>query len=411
MKKLLLCTAAVALGLALSTPAKAAADGIKLGIGGDFKGYMVWDHQKTDVDLPGPVTSKARGLDIVRATEIHFNGETTLDNGLTVGVYHEAEIDGGNNVDNFGNDVWAGSFLTRESYAYFSGGWGRFNFGKEDGSNYLLQVAAPSADSNLDGIRSSINPVNYALTDLDGLNTKTYNVAFRYASDGLDYDNSLTGDYNKLTYLTPVFSGFQFGVSYTPDVNDFQGDFFTQNGNPLNGGGLGGVHQNNQDNSWGSAWEGSGRYEGHFQNVSITAGAGYTDVALERNTHVGFANWKEWNAGVNAGWEAFNFGGVYTTDNGGAQGSSDSGSKTWVVGVDYTTGPYKLGGSYLHKDIHLNSTVNDLTTTRWAGGLVYTYGPGMTFRGSASFVKNQTTAGIGGDGTATDILVGTQINF
>src|SRR6267154_6343919 len=97
MKKLLLCTAAVAMGLALSTPAKAAADGIKLGIGGDFKGYMVWDHQKNDID--GLVTSKARGLDIVRATEIHFNGETTLDNGLTVGVYHEAEIDGSNNID------------------------------------------------------------------------------------------------------------------------------------------------------------------------------------------------------------------------------------------------------------------------------------------------------------------------
>ncbi len=242
-----------------------------------------------------------------------------------------------------------------------------------------------------------------------------YNVANRFAKDGLDYDDSLTGDYNKLTYLTPVFSGFQFGISYTPDVNDFQGDYATQNGFPFSGGGLGGVHQGGATNSFGAAWDGAGRYEGHFQNVDITLGGGYTDVTLEKKSTVGplagSNNWKEWNFGANAAWEAFNFGTAYTTDNGGADHVHESGSKTWVVGVDYTTGPYKLGGSYLHNDIHLNSRVFDLTTTRWAGGLVYTYGPGMTFRGSASYVKNQAQQSLVGGGTATDVMVGTQINF
>ena len=56
--------------------------------------------------------------------------------------------------------------MTEESYAYFSGAWGRVNFGKEDGANYLLQVATPSADENFDGLRQYINPQNTGLSNL-----------------------------------------------------------------------------------------------------------------------------------------------------------------------------------------------------------------------------------------------------
>src|ERR1035437_752419 len=161
MKKLLMCSAAtIALGLAVATPAKA--DGIKLDLAGHFKGYVTWLSQDTESSV------NERHFDILRETEIHFTGETTLDNGLTVGVHHEADIDsqynaaGGN-----GNGDW---FATEESYAYFSGAWGRVNFGKEDGANYLLQVAAPSADENFDGLRQYINPFNGGLTGVGGAN-------------------------------------------------------------------------------------------------------------------------------------------------------------------------------------------------------------------------------------------------
>src|ERR1035437_6693406 len=138
MKKLLLCTTVALTGLALATPAHA--DGIKLDLAGHFKGYVTWLSQDTST------VASERHLDILRETEIHFTGETTLDNGLTVGVHHEADLD---------SDFQGGTdfFKTEESYAYFSGAWGRVNFGKEDGANYLLEVAAPSADENFDGLR------------------------------------------------------------------------------------------------------------------------------------------------------------------------------------------------------------------------------------------------------------------
>ena len=139
MKKLLLAGVAAVAMAAVATPAAAE---IELELGGFAKGYFSYVDQDEAAGLD------VRPLDIIRHTEVHAGGETTLDNGLTVGVRLEAEADG--------NDA-AG---IEESYAYFSGGWGRVNVGAEDGSNYLLQVAAPSADSNVDGVRSFVQPLN-----------------------------------------------------------------------------------------------------------------------------------------------------------------------------------------------------------------------------------------------------------
>ena len=95
MKKLLMCSAAIALGLAVAAPAKA--DGIKLDLAGHFKGYVTWLSQDTnDEPVGGNPKANERHFDILRETEIHFTGETTLDNGLTVGVHHEADIDSQN---------------------------------------------------------------------------------------------------------------------------------------------------------------------------------------------------------------------------------------------------------------------------------------------------------------------------
>jgi outer membrane protein OmpU len=170
MKKLLLSSAALALGLALSAPAHAAtANGITVNAGGQFNGYVVWGRQSTSTG------NEDRTLFILRDTEVNLTGEDTLDNGLTVGVYNEFNIDGNQGLDNQFGAINGGTALenvgtvsTKESYAYFSGAWGRVNFGKEDGASYLLQVAAPSADSNIDGLRQLVNPVNYALTSAAG---------------------------------------------------------------------------------------------------------------------------------------------------------------------------------------------------------------------------------------------------
>jgi hypothetical protein len=405
MKKLLVGTAAIGLAMAVAAPAKAE---VKLGLDGYFKGYVDYTSQ-THANTTGN-TVKNNHVDILRDTEVHFTGETTLDNGLTVGAHIEATADTG---DNFGVD---------ESYGYFSGAWGRVNLGTEDGANYLLQVAAPSADSNLDGLRQYIQPVDYN-TGRGNLATAVFGVgSLTGMTDGVDYDNDVTRNTDKITYLTPVFQGFQAGVSYTPSVGALNG------GGTLTGAtGLSPSRGANGNSVFGTAaanynaaWEGALRYEGNFQGVGLTLGGGYSRVQLEHDAGSAFDNYTEWNLGAAATWEAFGLGVVYTKNNNGLDNNNLN--RTWVVGADYTTGPYKLGISWLNNHNNDAAQLNTVTgaviggrfssdaTNRYTGGVVYTYGPGLTFRGSVSYIKNNFS-GIQTDVHGTTGLIGTQIEF
>lgn len=367
MKKLLLSSVAV-LGLT-AVATSASANGLSLDLGGHYKGYGAVVSQD---EVSG---SEARGLDLLQETEIHFGGETTLDNGLTVGVHVEAETDGDD------------AFAVDESYAYFAGSWGRVNLGNEDGAAYLLQVAAPSADSNVDGIRQFIQPVNYGVMEAT--------IAAELTGATFDYANDEANDANKLTYLSPIMNGFQAGVSYTPDtVSGFRDND--------------GVSSDDVDNVYGEAYELAARYEGMFNNVGFIFGAGYTTVQLEQDGPLATAadadDFDEWNVGLDLDLGAFGLGVIYTENNNGEEVNDDN--ETLVVGADYTTGPFKLGVSYLNNDN--NDSGAELDTDRYTGGVVYSYGPGMSFRGSISYIDHELGAV---DQDATSILLGTQINF
>src|SRR5262249_5161083 len=103
---------------------------------------------------------------------------------------------------------------TDEVYGYGSGGWGRVNLGAEDGSAYLLQVAAPSADSNVDGLRTNIAGVNPTVPF--GTAVLATAVGTSNLLDNWDYQQADFRATDRLTYLTPKFNGFQAGVSYAP---------------------------------------------------------------------------------------------------------------------------------------------------------------------------------------------------
>jgi outer membrane protein OmpU len=364
MKKLL-CSAAVC-GLALAAMPAHAADGLKLDIGGWFKGYGVWVDQDDDA-------ADVHELDIIRHTEVHFGGETTLDNGLTVGAHFETEADG---VDGF--DV-------EESYVYFSGGWGRVNFGAEDGAAYLLQVEAPSADDNVDGLRQFVQPINYTAADAAALGALI-------TAEGLDYEQNVSGTTDKITYLSPVFNGFQLGASFTPD-NDESGTDFS------------GVSIDDTPDDEGSVYELAARYEGQFNNVGVILGGGYTHADIEEDGALEDDR-QAWNLGADFDIGPFGIGAAYVNDD---RGTDDDEEEIWVAGVDYTTGPWKFGASYYNNDN--TRGIDGVETQRYSGGLVYTYGPGMTFRGSIGHVENEDAQAGGDDVDGTYVLFGTQVNF
>lgn len=385
MKKVLLSSAAV-LGLVAFAPAANAQDGgLNLDVGGHFKGYGVVTSQDEN---NGSVT----GVDMLRETEVHLTGETTLDNGLTVGAHIEAEADRTVAANN--------GFDIDESYAYFAGGWGRVNLGNEDGANYLLQVAAPSADSNIDGVRQFIQPVNYNVLANTGANTAVQ----------FDYANDFTTETDKFTYLTPNVQGLQAGLSYTPDVqsgvaNALQG---------VNRDGIG---------NYNDAWEVAARYEGDFDKLGVNLGAGYTTANKATGAGGNREDLDEWNIGADFDWGPFGLGAVYTENDAGSDMNGQDDNETWVIGADYTSGPFKVGGSYYTNEDNTGSNGvvtagTEVDTDRYTGGVNYTFGPGMSFRGTVSYIDheldgNNTIPGSGGDDSAeaTSVLLGTQVNF
>lgn len=365
MKKVLLAGTALVGAALIASPAQAE---LKLGLGGHFSGYGVYVDE--DAQAPGQ-----REFEFRKNTEIHFTGETTLDNGLTVGVHMEQDIENQNDND--------------ESYAYFSGGWGRVNFGNEDGAAYLLQVAAPAADSNVDGLRSTIA----------GFQTDVLT--------GLDYDHSHFGNQptlpnaaapaaptdpstDRITYLTPKFNGFQAGVSYAPEAG-------TNAGTGIMGGAL--VATDFED-----LWEVAARWDGQFEGVGISVGAGFSTA--DGNDASAGINPEAWNVGFNVAWNAFSFGAVYLDEEDADYVTAGLDTTTWVVGAAWDNGPWHVGASYLAREDEVAGADLDSYKATVGGG--YTFGPGMTFRGALAFGETPV-AGVEED--FTQFTVGTDIQF
>ena len=362
MKKLLLASVAVA-GLAFAAPAHADVD---LELGGYFMGYGAFvsqdENDSTDV----------AAFDMIRNTEIHMGGETTLDNGLTVGAHFEFGVDGAEANGDASID---------ESYVYFSGNWGRVNVGEESGAGYLLQVAAPAADANIDGIVQYLSPFTAQTTDV------TFNAPV------LDYNMADSAKVDKITYLSPVMSGFQLGLSYTPDTSGDSDSYGIDT-------------STNAAGAYDEGYEVGVRYEGMFEEVGVIAGAGYS-ILKEDGSSATTDDQEQWNIGLDVNVAAFGIGAIYMEDNQGVAGTASNDRETMVVGGDYTTGPFKLGLSYFNQE---DKAATGVEYDRWTAGAVYEYGPGMTFRGSIQMLDQDNPTGTADtDGTA--VLLGTQINF
>jgi hypothetical protein len=189
MKKVLLGTTAL-LGAGTIAGAAQASDGIKLDIGGFFKSAYVMSFDKDKSGSAG----HGRTFDkLTNDSEIYFKGETTLDNGITVGARVELEAEtAGDQID--------------MSYGYFQGGFGKVVLGTQNDALETTCVIAPGGTPNFSGYSPSGS----------GDNSPTFS---NYACTSAT-DHSLA-----VSYYSPVFAGFSFGMTYTPETgHDGQGD-------------------------------------------------------------------------------------------------------------------------------------------------------------------------------------------
>src|SRR5947208_12330111 len=89
MKKLLLGSTALVAGGLMAAPAMAA-DPIKIGVGGYYQFFALAGGME-GVYAPTGDSIQYKGLNFQQEGEIHFTGQSKLDNGTTVGITVELE--------------------------------------------------------------------------------------------------------------------------------------------------------------------------------------------------------------------------------------------------------------------------------------------------------------------------------
>ena len=303
MKRALLCGTALA-GAAASTGAAEASDGIKLEVGGFFK----LTYQGVFDKKEGGHFGNHRNTDAINHNgEIWFMGETTLDNGLTVGARVELE------AENAGDQI-------DQSFVYWQGGFGKVQIGSQDKSiaNYCL--LPPGATDNF----SAFSPNSWGSNDPIGSNAAC-----------VDTENDDQG----IVYATPNFGGFQLWVSYTPSNN---AEDYTQAG--VNGAGTpsspdGVAHHtfstyatySYAGDGWGIDWGGGGSWQTRFNG---------TEGADDGKS-------SDYQTGLNLTFGSFAVGGVMEYFEEGGEDNN-----AWVAGggFSYTTDPWVFGiqGSHGH---------------------------------------------------------------
>ncbi|MEQ9122005.1 MAG: porin [Alphaproteobacteria bacterium] len=325
MKKSLLATTALAaLGaVAVAGPA-AAAEKISIGVGGYMEQWFGYADNK---DSAAPDRD---GFDQQTDAEIHFKGETTLDNGLTIGVnvQLEAQTDG-DQID--------------EQYLYVEGSFCRFLMGSENSASYLMHYGIPIHGATIDS------------GDVTGWIAGTDFTMARTNGRGIDNDSE------KLTYFTPRFAGFQVGVSYVPQHNQ-DADAPPQEANGV------------RDDGFAVA----ANFNRSFNDFSVKASAGYQDFG---DDDLVSGDLESYQFGLQLGYAGFVLAGTY----GEEDRAVDDEQETIGIGLSYATGPFGVSLAYIGAE---RDAIDDQQDA-FELGAKYALGPGVDVKGSVYYAERE----------------------
>ncbi|MCW5752222.1 MAG: porin [Alphaproteobacteria bacterium] len=424
MKNVLFATTAlVALGLvplaeAQAQDKKPAEKPISIRVGGYFQGQVVFGTNEDSTRRGVTGGNKIRNYGIGRESEIHFAGETQLNNGLRVGV--QVELEGETSADQIDN-----------TYLYFQhANWGRVILGEDWGSG--LKVAKGTV-GHITGIGANSHFASFGGDQRPGTN---------FVGGGrLNTIMILDSVNDKLIYDTPRIFGFRGSVSFAPDDKG--------RGSALpGGGGATGVGLNTKEDGFANisnVWTIGADYINTFGPVGVAFHAGYQRGYREDTNNgptspnskdpdsfslgaeVGMAGFR-----VGAAWKHINnnlgaFSAAVATQRGLANlGPTGANSflgdrDDFTVGVDYTFGPWIVGATYgFARQEGVPTRVNNRSTDRLdqvTVGAAYTLGPGIALFGGYIWNEFDGKSGTGatqpksGDNTAHLFLLGTRLTF
>ena len=345
------------ISLLVATPAFAEKSPVDLNLGGFFKGYISYISQSEP-------NGNVHKVDLLRQTEVHFSGKTAINNQLTIGLHIEGQADGDDD------------FFLDESYLSATSPWGEVYLGRAYGSPYMLQVSAPAADSNIDGRRQMIQPVNFSVAGISlGSSTET------------DYDHDVSAKHDKITYISPDLNGIQVGFAYTPES-----DASSRGAN-------GNAPDNDDTLPSSQIMDAAIRFENDItDSVSYKIGAGYSKAQTEIGSN---PNREAWNIGLDFDIQKFGIGAAYQVDD---LGNANKNATYTAFGMDYKMDDMTYATSYYRKD----DDVNSVDLKRYTTGLSYKVIPGLSLRSSLAYFDIKD---VDSQANATSFVIGTDITF
>ena len=352
-------------------------------------GYIHGGFFLQDIDpiRPAPNEEDYGAIDVkMGGAEAQFTAQTTLDNGID--LMGRIELSGFTTSDQID-----------ETYIRAQGGFGQVTLGADDDAWNLTHYSSPNPGLN------GIDSPNYRHAVVTGARTGT--------------NASLTGDANKITYFTPRFSGFQFGISYTPNTADTNGDsgsapYDRNSGSIENVVGIG------------------ANFSRSFGGIAVGASAGWqSGTTNEKFDHDGNDDTaargigtdpSQWHVGGTVSRGGWTLGGAYASYEGSGGDirseeltigndsevevdlSDKLAATAWAVGASYNTGPWTVGVGYLQSEADTAyatggssataATVTTLTgeTTVVNAGASYALAPGVTVAADVSFYEDDDGA-------------------
>ena len=352
-------------------------------IGGDafFQGAYV--SQDRDTGL--------RSTEFENRFRLNITPTAKADNGLEYGG--RIRLRTGNGSPTTGNGVTAD-----RAFMFVNSSLGTIQAGVVNGLSDEFGIIGP----NVEGVAGG--PDNNTVYFLNG--SPTYALLPTTTNNFRTFVSGDTG--TKILYLTPTIGGFQGGVSYMPQAGDVNQS----------------VNRIKKNGNFQDVVEVGGLYKNEFGDFSFEGSAFYQFGRVPALGAVSFENLSSVQVGANVGYGGFKVGGSYAY-------SGDSGYEkaapvkekqdVWIVGAQYTTGPFILAANYLQARSNGTSPntgiVAPVKSDLYQAGVTYTIAPGLTAGLEYSYLdldSKLTTAQNGGvnpDDRAHIIMLDTRLAF
>jgi outer membrane protein OmpU len=397
MKKHLLgTTALVAAGMFAMVDTAAAqtkVQPIQVSVGGYWAEYVSYTNQDDRGTVVGGSSGELIQFDQWSDKEIHFNGRTTLDNGLTIGF--RAEMEANTEADQID-----------ESFMFVEGRFGRMELGAINNVQYRMAYKAPEAQTRPWSNEGNIFNVMANPTGTATFDTMLGTTVSRF------HDN----DSEKINYYTPRFEGFQLGLSYIPDSSQ------DRNGSPPTA-----------SVAYSRGWAVAANFVRTFGAFDVAAYAGYMQWQGPELAVGSAPDPDQWNVGLQLGFAGFKVGGSYGQISDGRTGAAGTAGvasaagtgaglidgRAFDLGVMYTFGPAAISLNYFDGENDEGTCVGGTCTGSGEDtfqmislGGKYTLGPGVSLEANIFHAELEgAAAGSADDNEATGAIVGVVLVF